>query len=297
MVSPNIIFVLCDDIGYGDLGCYGQEVIPTPRLDQLASESMRFTQCYTGSSICAPSRSVLMTGLHSGHTRVRDNFGIVGGVGDQKRVPLEPEDFTVAEMLKGVGYATGITGKWGLGEPDTTGIPTRKGFDEWFGYLNQRNAHTYYPPYLWHNEEQVVLKGNRDGRQGDYSHDMIFDFACDFIRNNSDGPFFLYLPWTLPHGRYEIPDASAWDHKPWTDDEKVYAAMITKIDTQVGQIVDLLRELAIEDQTLLFFGSDHGAARRWKAFDSCGALRGQKGTMYEGGLRTCIGRGAFPRVL
>lgn len=286
MSSPNIIFILCDDIGYGDLGCYGQKVIPTPRLDQLASESMRFTQCYTGSSICAPSRSVLMTGLHSGHTRVRDNFGIVGGVGDQKRVPLEAEDFTVAEMLKGVGYATGITGKWGLGEPDTTGIPTRKGFDEWFGYLNQRNAHTYYPPYLWHNEEKVVLEGNRDGRQGDYSHDMIFDFACDFIRQNSDGPFFLYLPWTLPHGRYEIPDVSAWDDKPWTDDEKVYAAMITKIDTQVGQIVDLLRELAIADQTLLFFGSDHGAARRWATFDSCGALRGQKGTMYEGGLRT-----------
>ena len=286
MSSPNIIFILCDDIGYGDLGCYGQKVIPTPRLDQLASESMRFTQCYTGSSICAPSRSVLMTGLHSGHTRVRDNFGIVGGVGDQKRVPLEAEDFTVAEMLKGIGYATGITGKWGLGEPDTTGIPTRKGFDEWFGYLNQRNAHTYYPPYLWHNEEKVVLEGNRDGQQGDYSHDMIFDFACDFIRKNSDGSFFLYLPWTLPHGRYEIPDASAWEDKPWTDDEKVYAAMITKIDTQVGQLVDLLRELAIADQTLLFFGSDHGAARRWAAFDSCGALRGQKGTMYEGGLRT-----------
>ena len=286
MESPNIIFILCDDIGYGDLGCYGQQVIPTPRLDQLASESMRFTQCYTGSSICAPSRSVLMTGLHSGHTRVRDNFGIVGGVGDQKRVPLEPEDFTVAEMLKGMGYATGITGKWGLGEPGTTGIPTRKGFDEWFGYLNQRNAHTYYPPYLWRNEEQVVLEGNRDGRQGDYAHDMIFDFACDFIRNNSDGPFFLYLPWTLPHGRYEIPDASAWDDKPWTNDEKVYAAMVTKIDTQVGQIVDLLRELAIADQTLLFFGSDHGSARRWEAFESCGALRGQKGTMYEGGLRT-----------
>ena len=174
----------------------------------------------------------------------------------------------------------------GVGRTQTTGIPTRKGFDEWFGYLNQRNAHTYYPPYLWRNEEQVVLKGNRDGRQGDYAHDMIFDFACDFIRNNSDGPFFLYLPWTLPHGRYEIPDASAWDDKPWTDDEKVYAAMITKIDTQVGQLVDLLRELAIADQTLLFFGSDHGAARRWEAFDSCGALRGQKGTMYEGGLRT-----------
>lgn len=286
MSLPNIIFILCDDIGYGDLGCYGQKVIPTPRLDQLAAESMRFTQCYTGSSICAPSRSVLMTGLHSGHTRVRDNMGIVGGVGDQKRVPLEPEDFTVAEMLKEVGYTTGITGKWGLGEPDTTGVPTRKGFDEWFGYLNQRNAHSYYPPFLWHNEEKVVLKGNQDGQENDYSHDMIFDFACDFIRNNSDGPFFLYLPWTLPHGRYEIPDASAWDDKPWTDDEKVYAAMITKIDTQVGQIADLLRELGIKDNTLLFFGSDHGAARRWEPFGSCGALRGQKGTMYEGGLRT-----------
>ena len=286
MSLPNIIFILCDDIGYGDLGCYGQKVIPTPRLDQLAAESMRFTQCYTGSSICAPSRSVLMTGLHSGHTRVRDNFGIVGGVGDQKRVPFEPEDFTVAEMLKEAGYTTGITGKWGLGEPDTTGIPTRKGFDEWFGYLNQRNAHSYYPPYLWHNEEKVVFKGNLDGQENDYSHDMIFDFACDFIRNNSEVPFFLYLPWTLPHGRYEIPDASAWDDKPWTDDEKVYAAMITKIDTQVGQIVDLLRELGIKDNTLLFFGSDHGAARRWEPFGSCGALRGQKGTMYEGGLRT-----------
>lgn len=286
MSLPNIIFILCDDIGYGDLGCYGQKVIPTPRLDQLAAESMRFTQCYTGSSICAPSRSVLMTGLHSGHTRVRDNMGIVGGVGDQKRVPLEPEDFTVAEMLKEVGYTTGITGKWGLGEPDTTGIPTRKGFDEWFGYLNQRNAHSYYPPYLWHNEEKVILKGNQDGQENDYSHDMIFDFACDFIRNNSDGPFFLYLPWTLPHGRYEIPDASAYDDQPWTDDEKIYAAMITKIDTQVGQIADLLRELEIKDNTLLFFGSDHGAARRWEPFGSCGALRGQKGTMYEGGLRT-----------
>ena len=213
-------------------------------------------------------------------------MGIVGGVGDQKRVPLEPEDFTVAEMLKEAGYTTGITGKWGLGEPDTTGIPTRKGFDEWFGYLNQRNAHSYYPPYLWHNEEKVILKGNLDGQENDYSHDMIFDFACDFIRNNSDGPFFLYLPWTLPHGRYEIPDASAWDDKPWTDDEKVYAAMITKIDTQVGQIADLLHELEIKDNTLLFFGSDHGAARRWEPFGSCGDLRGQKGTMYEGGLRT-----------
>ena len=127
-------------------------------------------------------------------------------------------------MLKGVGYTTGITGKWGLGEPDTTGIPTRKGFDEWFGYLNQRNAHSYYPPYLWHNEEKVILKGNRDGQENDLFSRYDFWLCVDFIRNNSEGPFFLYLPWTLPHGRYEIPDASAWDDKPWTDDEKVYAA-------------------------------------------------------------------------
>mgnify|MGYP003325177765 FL=1 len=145
MPSPNIIFVLCDDIGYGDLGCYGQKVHKTPRLDQLAAESMRFTQCYTGTAICAPSRCVLMTGLHNGHTRVRDNKGIVGGVSEERRVPLEPGDYTVAEMLKKAGYTNGITGKWGLGEPDTDGVPTRKGFDEWFGYLNQRKAHTYYP--------------------------------------------------------------------------------------------------------------------------------------------------------
>ena len=286
MSSPNIIFVLCDDIGYGDLGCYGQKVHNTPRLDQLAAESVRFTQCYTGTAICAPSRCVLMTGLHNGHTRVRDNKGIVGGVSDEQRVPLEPKDYTVAEMLKKAGYTNGITGKWGLGEPDTDGVPTRKGFDEWFGYLNQRKAHTYYPEYLWHNEDKVILEGNQNGQQDDYSHDMIFGFACDFIRDNREGPFFLYLPWTLPHGGYEIPDASAWDDEDWTDDEKVYAAMINKIDTQVGQIVDLLRELEIEENTILFFGSDHGAARRWETFDSCGPFRGQKGTMYEGGLRT-----------
>ena len=287
MPKPNIIFILCDDLGYADPGCYGGRVIPTPNLDRLAEQSTRFTQCYTGSPICAPSRSVLMTGRHSGNTRVRDNFGIVGGVGDQNRVPLEPEDTTVAEVLKAAGYTTGITGKWGLGEPDTTGIPTRKGFDEWFGYLNQRNAHTYYPPYLWHNENKVILEGNRNGQQQDYSHDMVVQFALDFIRAQKDGPFFLYLPWTLPHGRYEIPDVGPWADKPWTEDEKVYAAMVTRIDTQVGRIWDLLRDLAIEDNTLLFFGSDHGAARRWEGrFDSCGPFRGNKGQMYEGGMRT-----------
>ena len=286
-MPPNIIFILCDDLGYADLGCYGGKAIPTPHLDDLASKSMRFTQCYTGSSICAPSRCVLNTGLHSGHCRVRDNFGIVGGVGDQKRVTLEPEDFTVAELLKEAGYATGMTGKWGLGEPDTTGVPNRKGFDEWFGYLNQRRAHTYYPDYIWRNEEKVILEANQDGKKGEYIHDQFVDFALDFIRRNSGGPFYLHVPWTLPHGAYEIPSVGEFADRDWDDDEKVYAAMVTKIDTQVGQIVSLLRELNIDDNTILFFGSDHGSARRWEGtFDSCGPLRGSKGAMYEGGLRT-----------
>ena len=286
-MKPNIIFILCDDLGYSDLGCYGGTAIPTPNLNALAEKSMRFTQCYTGSSICAPSRCVLNTGLHSGHCRVRDNFGIVGGVGDQKRVPLEPNDFTVAELLKSAGYTTGMTGKWGLGEPNTSGIPNRKGFDEWFGYLNQRRAHTYYPDYVWKNEERVVLEANENEGQGIYIHDQFVDFALDFIKRHQSGPFYLHIPWTLPHRRYEIPSVGEFADRDWTEDEKVYAAMVAKIDTQVGQIVDLLRQLGIEKQTLLFFGSDHGSARRWEGvFDSCGPLRGSKGDMYEGGLRT-----------
>jgi len=286
-MKPNVIFILCDDLGYTDLGCYGGTAIPTPHLDDLASKSMRFTQCYTGSSICAPSRCVLNTGLHSGHCRVRDNFGIVGGVGDQKRVPLEPDDFTVAELFKKAGYTTGMTGKWGLGEPETTGVPNRKGVDKWYGYLNQRRAHTYYPDYIWRNEEKVVLEANQNEAKGEYVHDKFVDFALDFIRKNESGPFYLHIPWTLPHGAYEIPSVGGFADRDWEDDEKVYAAMVTKIDTQVGQIVNLLKELGIEEQTLLFFGSDHGSARRWEGvFDSCGPLRGSKGEMYEGGLRT-----------
>jgi arylsulfatase A-like enzyme len=296
--TPNVIFILCDDLGYNDLGCYGGSVIPTPHLDDLAASGTRFTQCYTGAPICAPSRCVLNTGKHTGHCRVRDNFGRVGGVGEQKRVPLEPEDFTVAELFKQSGYATGMTGKWGLGEPDTTGVPTRKGFDEWFGYLNQRNAHTYYPPYLWRNETKVDLEGNRDGGQGDYSHDMIVEFALDFIRSHAADPFYLHIPWTLPHGGYEIPSVEPYEDMPWTDDEKVYAAMVSRIDRQVGEIVAVLDELGIRDDTLLFFGSDHGAARRWEGvFDSCGALRGQKSVVYEGGIRTpmiCSWPGRIP---
>ena len=291
--KPNIIFIMTDDLGYNDLGCYGQEKIQTPHIDRLAAEGVCFTQCYTGSPVCAPSRNVLMTGQHTGHTRIRNNFPKVGGVlvldngSPQRRVNLEPEDFTVAEMLKAAGYATGITGKWGVAEPGTNGVPNRKGFDEWFGYLNQRRAHTYYPPYLWRNKEKVILEGNKDGQRQEYSHDMFTAFALNFIRGHQDEPFFLYLPYTIPHARYEIPSIEPYTHKPWPDDAKVHAAMITRMDGDVGSIMALLKELSIDEQTIVFFCSDNGAANRWEGiFDSSGPLRGQKGQVYEGGIRT-----------
>jgi arylsulfatase A-like enzyme len=291
--KPNIIFIMADDMGYGDLGCYGQKLIQTPNIDRLAEEGTRFTDCYTGSTVCAPSRSVLMTGQHTGHTRVRNNMAKVGGTlvedngSPERRVPLESEDVTVAEVLRKAGYATGITGKWGLAEPDTPGVPNRQGFDEWFGYLNQRRAHTYYPPYLWHNEYKVVLKANQNGQRKEYSHDMFTNFALDFVRRHKNGPFFLYLPYTLPHGDYEIPSTDPYTDKPWPDDARVYAAMITRLDGDVGRLMGLLKELDIDKQTLVFFCSDNGAARRWDGlFDSSGPLRGQKTTLYEGGIRT-----------
>jgi len=180
---PNIIFILADDLGYGDLGCYGQEVIQTPNLDRMAAEGVRFTQAYAGSTVCAPSRCCLMTGYHTGHARIRGNA----------LYPLKDEDVTVAEVLKRARYNTGIIGKWGLGEPGTTGVPNRQGFDEWFGYLNQAHAHNYYPEYLWHNGEKVVIEGNLDGKKQVYSHDLFTEKALDFVRRNRGGPFFLYL--------------------------------------------------------------------------------------------------------
>ena len=293
MAKPNIIFIMADDLGYADLGCYGQKKIKTPNIDRLAAEGTRFTQCYAGSTVCAPSRSVLMTGQHTGHTRVRGNFGKAGGVlvtgsgSPQRRIPLKPEDITVAEVLKQAGYTTGITGKWGLGEPDSTGLPTRQGFDEWFGYLNQRAAHSYYPQYLWHNEEKVILEGNKDGQRKQYSHDLVTDFTLDFIRRQSYKPFFLYLAFTIPHAKYEIPSTDPYTDKPWPKDAKVHAAMITRMDRDIGVIMALLRRLKIDENTIVFFCSDNGAAQRWEGtFDSSGPLRGKKTTMYEGGLRT-----------
>jgi arylsulfatase A-like enzyme len=285
--KPNIIFIMADDLGYADLGCYGQKLIRTPNIDRMAEEGIRFTQCYTGSTVCAPSRSVLITGQHTGHTRVRGNFGKVGGTPPQGRVPLEPEDITVAEVLKEAGYATGITGKWGLGEPDTTGIPNRQGFDEWFGYLNQRNAHTYYPPYLWKNEEKVMLEGNRDGKKEQYTHDMMTDFALDFIYQHRKEPFFLYVAWCIPHAKYEVPSLEPYEDEDWPDPAKPCAAMVTRMDRDVGRILAMLRACNIDENTIVFFCSDNGAAERFEGlFDSSGALRGRKRDMYEGGIRT-----------
>ena len=231
-----------------------------------------------------------MTGFHTGHTRVRGNFG-KGGVkglgGGKGRVPLRTEDITVAEVLKGAGYSTGITGKWGLGDPVTEGTPNRQGFDEWFGYLNQRRAHSFYPTFIWLNEGRFDLPGNANGKQQQYTHDLFTGFALSFIRKNQRKPFFLYLPYTVPHARFEIPDLGSYENKKWPEQAKVYAAMITRMDDHIGKIMALLKELEIDKKTIVFFCSDNGAADRYDGlFDSSGPLRGAKRAMYEGGLRT-----------
>lgn len=288
-IQPNVIFILCDDLGYGDLGCYGGTSIPTPNIDRLAEQSMRFTQCYAGAPVCAPSRCVLMTGLHTGHCTVRDNFAWADGLPPEGRVSLSRHDITVAEDLKCAGYTTGAIGKWGIGEPGTEGIPNLKGFDEWFGYLNQRHAHSYFPTYLWKNQERIEFSPAGNEGRGPYSHDLIVNYALDFITRNAKRKFFLYLPWCLPHEPYEIPMQYAWSQAKvtWSEEEKAYASMVHRIDRDMGRIMDLLEELHLTDNTLLFFGSDHGAARRWEGvFDSCGPLRGQKAYLYEGGIRT-----------
>lgn len=284
---PNIIFIMADDLGYGEVGCYGQQYIQTPKIDLLAAQGMRFTQVYSGSPVCSPSRSVLMTGQHTGHTRVRDNFAAVGGVGPEHRPVLEYEDITVAEVLRQAGYATWISGKWGLGEPGTSGVPTRQGYDEWLGFLNNNRADHYFTEYLWRNEEKYYLEGNLNGERNQYVLDVFTDFALDFIRSNKDRPFFLYLPYTTPHALYEVPNVEPYADKPWTAFEKTYAAMITRMDKEVGRIMNLLRELGIDENTIVFFTSDNGASGNVSGtrFDSWGVFRGKKGSVYEGGLR------------
>ena len=282
---PNIVYIMADDMGMADVGCYGQKEIRTPHVDRLAAEGLRFTQCYAGSTVCAPSRSCLMTGLHTGHTTVRNNFAAVGGIPPQGRLPLRDDDLTVAEVLKSAGYATGITGKWGIGEPGSSGVPNKQGFDQWFGYLNQRRAHTYYPDYIWKNQQKYVLQGNVDGKRRQYTHDLFTEFALEFIERHKAGPFFLYMAYTIPHGKYEVPSDAPYSEKPWPEKLKNYAAMVTRLDGDVGRIMALLKKLDLDRETIVFFTSDNGAAFVDPVFNSTANLRGKKGNLYEGGIR------------
>lgn len=286
MQKPNIIFILADDLGYGELGCYGQKMVKTPCIDRMAREGIRFTDCYAGCTVCAPSRSCLMTGQDTGHTRIRGNMSVTG-----ERVALRPDDVTVAEVLKEAGYDTAIIGKWGLGEPDTTGVPNRKGFDYWFGYLNQKHAHDYYPTYLWRNEEKVDIP------PGSYSHDLFTQEALDYVRRKRDNPIFLYLAYTIPHAFNEggsengmpVPSDYPYGDEDWPQVQRNAAAMISRMDRDVGRLLNTLAEMGIGDNTLVFFASDNGPHAEGGAdpnfFDSSGPLRGIKRDMYEGGIR------------
>ncbi len=287
---PNIIFILADDLGYGDLGCYGQEKIKTPNIDQLASKGMRFTQAYAGSTVCAPSRCSLMTGMHNGRNRIRDNL--------PHGIFLQPDDFTLAELLKQTGYRTGGIGKYSLGNPGSWGVPICQGFDYYYGQLNQDQAHFYYPHYLWENDKVVLLFGNRAERKQEYTQDLYTEKALTFIEENRQHPFFLYLPYTIPHfsdyptdspDYYIVPSDEPYSDRDWSQTSKNYAAMITRLDRDVGKIMALLKELGIDGNTLVIFTSDNGPLTRvsdaYRFFDSNGPLKGGKRDMYEGGIR------------
>ncbi len=300
---PNLVLIVADDLGYGELGCYGQTKIRTPRIDQLAAEGVRFTQFYAGAPVCAPSRCVLLTGVHSGHSAVRDNFEIK----PEGQMALPAEEVTLAERLRAVGYRTGAFGKWGLGAPGSEGAPNAQGFDEFFGYLCQREAHNFYPDHLWRNAERVELEGNSRGLTGaQYSHDLIVDEALSFVRAHADEPFFLYVPFTIPHLALQVPEDSLaeyrgqWDDPPYDGSKgylphptprAAYAAMVTRMDRDVGRIVDLLAQLELADDTLILFTSDNGptydrlGGSDSEFFASAAGLRGLKGSVYEGGLR------------
>ena len=271
--TPNVIFILADDLGYGDLGCYGQKKITTPHIDLLASEGLKFTQFYSGSTVCAPSRSSLMTGQHTGHTRVRGN----------KPAYLFDSDVTVAEIFKSKSYATGCIGKWGIGEIGTPGHPNLQGFDYFYGYLNQLHAHTYYTDFLIRNTDTVHLDGQT------YSHDLLTQEALQFIGEQKDTNFFLYLPYTIPHTKFQVPELGKYaDSTSWSDNQRKQAAMISRLDRDVGRIMDTLELLGIADSTLVIFTSDngpHGKSGTNTLFDANGSLRGIKRDLYEGGVR------------
>lgn len=276
--KPNVIFILADDLGYGDLGCFGQKLIKTPNIDRLAAEGMRFTQAYCGATVCAPSRCSLMTGMHNGHAAIRGNHEIK----PEGQYPMPADTVTVAHMLKQAGYKTGLIGKWGLGHPGSASTPDKMGFDYFFGYNCQREAHEYYPQHLWRNTEKVMLNGEK------YSHDLMAEDALKYVResSNKSNPFFLYLAFTIPHQKLQVPDIAPYKERDWPENLKILAAMVTRMDRDVGRLIALLKELKIDDNTLVFFASDNGAAYRDELFDHSGPLRGHKRDMYEGGIRT-----------
>lgn len=303
--KPNIIYILADDLGYGDLGCYGQERIQTPNLDRMAAEGTRFTQHYAGSTVCAPSRCSLMTGKHTGHCTVRGNVDVL----------MKPDEATVAKVLKEAGYATACIGKWGIGHPPPPEDPHNNGFDDFFGYLSMWHAHNYYPDFLWQSGEKVPLrnvvqhpakhyKQDQEGLVGlaskkvDYSHDLFSEAALTFIERRN-GPFFLYIPYTIPHanneaGQFgehgmEVPDYGIYKDKDWPEPEKGKAAMISRMDRDIGRIVAKLKETGLDEKTLVMFSSDNGPHKEGGIkpdfFSSSGPLRGIKRDLYEGGIR------------
>lgn len=307
--KPNIVYILADDLGYGDLSCYGQTRFETPNIDKLAKEGMTFTQHYSGSTVCAPSRSSLMTGQHTGHTFIRGNKEIQ----PEGQYPLKAEAVTLAEALQDAGYVTGAFGKWGLGYPGSGGDPNNQGFDEFFGYNCQRIGHNYYPYHLWHNQEKVMLEGNQGRLTGQYAPDVIHEQALKFLENNKEKPFFMYYPSIIPHAELFAPEEYMEKHRGKYEPEKsfqgvddgenfrlgpygsqpeahaAFAAMINVLDDQVGEIVTKLKELGVYENTLIIFTSDNGPHMEGGAdpdyFDSNGPLKGYKRDLYEGGIR------------
>ncbi len=301
--KPNIIYIMADDLGYGDVGVFGQEKIPTPNIDNLAKEGMLLTDHYAGNTVCAPSRCTLMTGKHNGHARVRGNA----------RVPLEEEDLTVAEVLKDAGYSTALVGKWGLGEEGSSGTPNKQGFDYFYGYLNQVHAHNHYPAFLYENETRDSLGnvveiietgyaggiGGRSTNKAVYSNDKFQEKALSFIEQNQNKPFLLYLPVIVPHANneshhfdesgMEVPSYEQFNDKDWPENQKRHAAMITELDVTVGLVMSKLKELGIDENTLVIFTSDNGPHAEGGAdpdfFNSNGEFRGIKRDLYEGGIR------------
>ena len=282
--QPNIIFILSDDLAQGDLGCYGQKLIQTPNLDRMAREGTRYTQAYCGTTVCAPLRASLMTGLHMGHSPIRATREIQ----PEGQMPLPASTVTVAQILKSAGYATACIGKWGMGMFDTTGSPLKKGFDHFFGYNCQRHAHSYFPSHLYNDDQRFPLK---DNSSKPYAQNFIADEALKFVKANRRRPFFLFYAITLPHGNYEIDDQGIYKDQPWTSQQKNYAAMVTRLDTDVGRLLALVKELGLDENTLVMLAGDNGSSfqpnselgRHFQ--QAANGLRGFKRELYEGGLR------------